>query len=202
MTPKRLFAVLTAVLATAAAGLPAMAQESRSAAQAAQAEMQTRLQQQRQAMQALAMMDGQWRGPAWFLAPDGQRQYELTQTERAGPFLDGAVKVVEGRGYGPDGRVTFNAFAVISFNPATGRYGMRSYAQGQEADATVDPMPDGLRWAIPTAHIRYTITIKDGVWHEIGERAPPGQPVVKFLEMRLQRIGSSDWPAAGAVPMR
>ena len=61
------------------------------------------------------------RGPAWTILPSGQK-HTITQTERIGSFLDGSVKVIEGRGYEPDGRVGFNAFGTISYNPATRAY--------------------------------------------------------------------------------
>src|SRR5262245_24759201 len=53
---------------------------------------------QREAMAPLAFMDGVWRGPAWTILPSGEK-HNVTQTERIGPFLDGSVKVIEGRGY-------------------------------------------------------------------------------------------------------
>src|SRR5881392_3660701 len=84
---------------------------------------------QREAMAPLAFMDGVWRGPAWTILPSGQK-HTITQTERIGPFLDGSVKVIEGRGYEADGRVGFNAFGTISYNPATRAYTLHSYAQG------------------------------------------------------------------------
>ena len=52
---------------------------------------------QRQAMAPLARMDGVWRGPAWSVTQAGRR--ELMQTERIGTFLEGSVRVIEGRGY-------------------------------------------------------------------------------------------------------
>src|SRR5947207_9704625 len=71
---------------------------------------------QRQGMASLAVMDGVWRGPAWTIPPSGQK-HSITQTERIGPFLDGSIKVIEGRGHEPDGRVGFNAFGIISYDP-------------------------------------------------------------------------------------
>ena len=53
---------------------------------------------QREAMRRLSFMDGVWRGPAWTILPSGEK-HSITQTERIGPFLDGSVKVIEGRGY-------------------------------------------------------------------------------------------------------
>jgi hypothetical protein len=48
--------------------------------------------------------------------------------------------------------------------------------------------------------IRYTVTIKDGLWNEIGERITPGRDPVRFVELNLNRIGDTDWPAAGVIP--
>lgn len=152
------------------------------------------------AMAKLAALDGVWRGPAWTITPTGR--HEVTQTERIGPLLGGSVKVLEGRGYNPDGSTGFNAFAVISFEPDTGAYAMRSYAMGRAGDFKITPTSDGYVWEIPAgpATIRYTAVIKDGALREVGERIVPGQAPVQFFEMNLKRIGDSAWPAAGAIP--
>jgi hypothetical protein len=61
---------------------------------------------QREAMKPLAVMNGVWRGPAWTVLASGQK-HNVTQTERIGPFLDGSINVIEGRGYNEDGTVGF-----------------------------------------------------------------------------------------------
>lgn len=155
---------------------------------------------QREKMAPLAYMDGVWRGPATTTLPSGEI-HNITQTERIGSFLDGSVKVIEGRGYEPDGRVAFNAFAVISYDPAKLGYNMRSYAQGRVGDFVITPTSDGFVWEIPAGPmtIRYTAVVKDGKWREVGDRIMPGQPPVRFFEMNLVRIGDTDWPGAGAI---
>ena len=155
---------------------------------------------QREAMQRLAMMDGVWRGPAWTILPSGEK-HNITQTERIGPFLDGSVKVIEGRGYEADGKVGFNAFGTISYNPSTRAYTLHSYAQGQVGDFVLTPTADGYVWEIPAGPmtIRYTAVIKDGAWREVGDRIMPGKEPVRFFEMNLKRVGDTTWPAGGAV---
>ncbi|HEV7906315.1 MAG TPA: hypothetical protein VGO96_20915 [Pyrinomonadaceae bacterium] len=155
---------------------------------------------QREAMGRLALMDGVWRGAAWTILPTGER-HNITQTERIGPFLDGSVKVIEGRGYDPDGRVTFNAFGTVSYNPATRAYTLHSYAQGQVGDFVLTPTADGYTWEIPAGAmtIRYTAVIKDGAWREVGDRIVPGKEPVRFFEMNLKRVSDTNWPAAGAI---
>lgn len=155
---------------------------------------------EREAMLRLSVMDGVWRGPAWTILPSGEK-HSITQTERIGPFLDGSVKVIEGRGYDADGKVSFNAFGTISYNPSTRVYTLHSYAQGQVGDFVLTPTTDGYIWEIPAGPmtIRYTAVIKDGAWREVGDRIMPGKEPIRFFEMNLKRIGDTNWPAAGAI---
>ncbi len=157
---------------------------------------------QRDAMRPLARMDGVWRGNAWAILRSGER-HAITQTERIGPFLDGSIKVVEGRGYDADGKVSFNAFGVISYDPATKAYTLHSYAQGRAGDFPLTLTADGYAWEIPAGpmKIRYTAVIKPDSWREIGEQIAPGKEPVQFFEMNLKKIGDTAWPAAGAIPM-
>lgn len=160
------------------------------------------LARQRDAMKALAQLDGTWRGSAKIHLPGGVK--ELTQTERVGPMLDGAIKVIEGRGYGADGRTEFNAFAVVRYDVASGRYRMNSNAQGHAGDFEFEARPDGFVWRMVfgPVTIRHTAVVKDGRWDELSERLMDGQPPVKLAELSLRRLGDTDWPAAGAVPPR
>ena len=156
---------------------------------------------QRQAISALDFMDGEWRGEAVVHGPGGGSM-TLVQTERVGSMLGGSIKVIEGRGYAADGSTQFNAMAIVSWNAREGRYGFRSYANGYSGDYKFEPTPDGFRWetpAGPNARVVYVATVKDGVWHEVGDYVAEGQPSRRMIEMTLRRIGDSQWPAGGAV---
>lgn len=155
---------------------------------------------QRDAMTPLTAMDGAWRGSGWMLSPSGEKQ-TFTQTERVGPFLDGSIKVMEGRGYGADDELAFNAFGIISYDPGTKAYTLHSYAQGRSGDFTLKLTNDGFTWEIPAGPmtIRYTAVIKDGSWHETGDRMLPEKDPVRFLEMDLVRAGDTAWPSEGAL---
>ncbi|HRD45644.1 MAG TPA: DUF1579 domain-containing protein [Caulobacter sp.] len=188
-----LFAASAASLSLAVAA-PALAQYDPAATRAAQTE----------AMKALSVMDGVWRGPAWTIDQTGTR-HEVTQTERIGTFLGGSVRVLEGRGYNADGTVGFNALGVLSYDPARKAYTLSSWAQGRSGDFPLTATADGYVWttpAGPNATIRYTAVIKDGAWREIGEYVVEGQPPRPVFEMNLVRLGDSDWPAGGAVPAK
>lgn len=155
---------------------------------------------QQEALGRLAFMDGVWRGTAWTLLPSGER-HTITQTERIGPFLDGSVKVIEGRGYDLEGKVTFNAFGTVSFHPATKAYTLHSHAMGSVGDFALTPLADGFIWEVPVGPmtLRYTATIKGGTWFEVGDRLQAGKEPVRFFEMTLKRVGDTTWPAAGMV---
>ena len=159
---------------------------------------------QHEAMQVLSWMDGRWRGTAITQTPTGE--HRVTQTERIGNFLGGTIKVVEGRGFNADGSVGFNAFGVISYDAATKAYVFRSYALGRAGTFNISPIPGkrGYVWVIPAGpiSIRYTATIENGKWHEVGDRIVPGKEPIRFFDMLLTRVGNSDWPGAGAMKPR
>lgn len=159
---------------------------------------------QREAMAPLGFMDGVWRGPAWTLDPTGKR-HEVTQTERVGSFLDGTVRVIEGRGYNADGTPGFRALAVLSYDLAKKALVMRSWAQGRSGDFPFIPTADGFVWTIPAgpnATVRYTAVVKDGAWREVGEYLAEGREPRQVFEMNLRRVGSTQWPEDGAVTMQ
>lgn len=161
-------------------------------------------QAEREALAPLAAFDGEWRGTARTLLPNGQWR-ELTQTERVGPMLDGTLRVVEGRGYDAQGALRFNALGIISYRPMEKRHAFHSYAMGFEGDHEMQLIPDGFIWSVqagPQARLRYTLRIVDGRWQEVGERLVEGQPPQRTFEMTLDRIGPTTWPAAGFVPPR
>ena len=134
---------------------------------------------QKRAVAAFSFLDGVWVGPGWILQPSGEK-VEFTQAERIGPMLDGLTRVIEGRGYGKGGQTTFNALGVISYDERSGRYEFRAYShKGQVGTFEIKlTAPGAYQWEIPAgpAVIRYSTTVKDGVWHEVGDHVAPGRP--------------------------
>lgn len=155
---------------------------------------------QRERVGALDFLNGEWRGTATTTMPG--HTTVLTQTERVGPLLGGSVKLIEGRGYAADGTTQFNAFAILSWDERAGKYSFRSYANGYTGEYSFELTGDGFRWEMPAgpnAKIRYVATVRDGTWHEVGDYVAEGQPPRRFIELRLTRVGDTDWPGAGAV---
>jgi hypothetical protein len=192
VTGLRALAAAGAMAALSLAGSPTLGQ--------GQPDTGARIAAERDAMTRLAYMDGVWRGAAWTVLPTGR--HDIIQTERIGPFLDGSVKVIEGRGYEPDGRAGFNAFGVISYEPETKRYNLHSYALGYAGDFPLTLTADGYTWDVPAGPgmtIHYTATITNGTWREVGDRVVPGRDPVRFFEMNLKRVGDTTWPGGGAI---
>ena len=162
---------------------------------------------QAEAMKPLALLDGAWRGEAGSLQPAAGKpptRVDLVQTERVGSLLGGTVKVVEGRGYAADGSTAFNALGIISYDPATRAYSMQANAMGSSGTFPMQVSATGYVWEVPAgpAKVRYTARVSGGEWHEIGEFVSADRPPMKVFEMRLKRLGPTDWPSAGAVPPR
>jgi hypothetical protein len=149
----------------------------------------------------LAWMDGQWRGKAWVLTRSGR--IDLIQTERSGSMLGGAVRLVEGSGYDAAGTRRFNALGVIAAR-SDGSLEMHSWAQGQAGVFPIEVTDTGYSWSIPAgpATIRYVARLEGGRWIETGHRLVAGQEPMPIYAMELERIGTSSWPAADAVPPR
>lgn len=156
--------------------------------------------EQRQAMQTLSWMDGEWVGEATVSMGPG-RTSTHPHTERIGPMLGGSIRVIEGRSVNEDGSAAFNAFAVVSWDDAADRFVMRSYANGQAADFPLEGSADGFRWTTPArgGEMRYVTTFKDGEWVEVGDFVMPGREPMRVIQMRLRRRGDTGWPAADPV---
>ena len=148
----------------------------------------------RAAIERLRFMEGRWRGDAWMVRGAGERvQTSMVETVEA--KLGGAVLLVEGLGVLPAQgnqpvRAVHNALAVISFDPQTGGYSLRSYiATGQWGDFTLTLIEGGVSWSrqVPGGQIRNTAKIGNGEWNEIGEFSRDGVTWSQIMEMRLRR---------------
>ncbi|RYY47161.1 MAG: DUF1579 domain-containing protein [Sphingomonadales bacterium] len=154
---------------------------------------------QKDALRKLDWMNGVWRGPATSQSPEGE--HKVAQTERIGGFLDGTIKVMEGKGFNPDGSVGFNALGVVSYDAHAKAYWLTSWALGRNGKFPMTVTDNGYVWEVPAGgtKIRYAATLVDGVWTEVGDYITDGQPPRRFFSMSLKRVGDSDWPVAGGI---
>jgi hypothetical protein len=185
---------LLAATSRAAAAQPAAAPETPAAMIAAQ----------QSAMARLKALDGLWRGTGEMIDRPGETPRHMAYTLRVGPFLDGTVKLIEIRGTLADGSLGFHAFNTIYFDAGKGEYRISARAGGRSGDFAFRSTDDGYAWEIgPTGNgLRYTAHVHDGMWTEVGEVLAPGHEPVHLSSNEVRRIGSTDWPEAGAVPAR
>lgn len=146
---------------------------------------------QREAMEALGFLLGEWEGNGWIAF--GPQRNEFRQTETVVGHLDGLLIVVEGKGRASeDNRVVHDAYAVVSYDDKTKRYRFAAYTgEGRYVDATATVGNDELEWGFESAYgtVRYTIRLTEsGEWHEVGESSQNGTDWRQFFEMRLARV--------------
>lgn len=173
--------VTAALLAAAFAGTTLAAQEPDGSAN-------------RAAIGKLGFMVGRWRGEAWMLRGAGER-VNTSMTETVEPRLGGTVLLIEGRGIVPgegggSERVVHHALAILSFDPKSGGYSLRSHvASGLSGDFAVTLWENGVSWSreVPGGRIRNTLTMTNNEWHEIGEFSRDGTTWQQIMEMRLRK---------------
>lgn len=148
----------------------------------------------RAALERLSPMVGRWRGEAWMAREGGQRAHTV-MTETVERKLGGTVLLIEGLGQAPaegggEPRVVHHALAVLSFDPRTGAYQMRSYlANGLSGDFAVTLVEGGVSWSreVPGGTVRNTARFTADEWHEVGEFSRDGTTWTQVMEIRLRR---------------
>ena len=171
---------------------------SGSHAQPGQPDPATLIKAEQAAMHALDWTHGRWQGEAWSTTAAGR--HEIIQTERVGTLLDGTLVVIEGKSFERDGKpATFNAFGIMSYDPARQAFAFHSYAQGRAGEFPLEVTPTGYVWTIAAgpSKIRYAATHTADTWREVGEFVRPDGAATQIFEMNLKRLGDTDWPLAG-----
>jgi hypothetical protein len=142
------------------------------------------------AIQKLAFLLGEWEGGGSIAMGPGPRQ-TFSQTERIQLKHDGTLLLIEGHGKSTaNGQTVHDALAVVTFDPASGQYKFRSFAAvGRFADTTATVNGNTMVWGMTFGpmKVRYTITVENGVWREIGERSSDDRTWVPFFEMTVKR---------------
>ncbi|HMR57634.1 MAG TPA: hypothetical protein PLM56_06765 [Cyclobacteriaceae bacterium] len=158
----------------------------------AQAIAQPNVAEHRKQMAPLQNFVGKWHGVAKVQQP-GEGMITINQEENVNWELDSLLLRIEGIGKDPASKkISFHAFAIISFNSATQQLTMRSYThEGRQVDAYFKVLgSDKFEWGFDTpgkqGMVRYTITISDGnKWLEKGEYSPNGTQWMPFITMEL-----------------
>ncbi len=146
-------------------------------------------------MQKLAYMAGQWKGEANIRQQNGSL-LKVNQEEDIRFKLDGTILLIEGTGRNPlDNKITFNALAIVSYNPHTKEYKLKSHVMdGNQTEAYFKVLEENhFEWGFETptkAKIRYDIVLDPNqkTWVEKGEYSPDGNQWFPFIDMLLKKL--------------
>lgn len=149
----------------------------------------------KQKISALDVMVGDWEGTGYLITPNGKEASQVTEKIRY--KVDGTVIMAEGKGVITlqDGtkQTVHDALGIVSYNSFTKQYQMNSFiSRGMSTQAKLEVKDaNNIVWWIDAgpSTIRYSLTIKDGIWKEIGERSMDGENWQPFFEMELKKVG-------------
>lgn len=150
----------------------------------------------KKAMAKLSFLEGKWEGTGTMTT--GPNQKNDAKVLEVGSYkLQGTVFMVEGTGVAkmPDGseKNVHDALGLISYDAKTNKYRMRTYRAGGEVldpEITLKDQTIVWRFKDPTrgTKIRFTLTVKNNVWTEVGEANVDRDQWFKFFEMNLKRV--------------
>ena len=151
----------------------------------------------------LAKFIGTWEGESKTSMPgppgSAPQSHVAKAVEKAQWKLGGSAIMVEGHGTIKDPatgqeRTVHDALGLMRFDPRTRSLRFIGFrANEPTVDAELQVLENGdLRWAMepaPGRSVRFTITLTDDTWKEVGEFSPDGGATWhKMLEMNLKRV--------------
>jgi hypothetical protein len=145
------------------------------------------------AIQKLAFLTGNWKGNGYVQM--GSQKHSFNESETIAMKLNGTIIQIEGEGRDLQnpGLIIHQAFAIISYNIQNAKYLMKAFrGDGEQIDADTKLTDDhSFQWSFanPMAgQIRFTITVSDNKWTEIGEMSrDDGRNWNKYFEMILSK---------------
>jgi len=140
-------------------------------------------------LHALQPMLGEWQGEGYVLDRESREKVTFQHSEKIYYDLDSTIIVVEGQGKSGD-RIVREARAIISPADSLDQFEFYSFlASGRKGKFLLKKVDDQIDWSIhtPEGEIKYTITLKENAYHEIGRVSMNGQ-WYPFMEMNLRRV--------------
>ena len=147
---------------------------------------------QKTEMRKLDAMTGKWSGEGWIQR--GAVREEFVGTENVQKKLDGLALLVEGRftDKKDSSKVIHETLAVLTYNTKNDVYDFKTYlASGNGGNFTLNDVGETFEWGMnfPGNKIHYIITIKNGVWNEVGKVSrDEGKTWTQFFEMNLKKM--------------
>ena len=132
---------------------------------------------------------GKWEGEGYIIDQLSRQKEFFTQTEHIYYALDSTIIMIEGRGIA-EGKIVHDARAIISPSDTVDQFEFYSFlADGRKGTFNMMKGDEHITWTIPTPAgvVKYTITLKEDEYHEIGEFGMNGE-WYPFMEMNLKRV--------------
>jgi hypothetical protein len=147
----------------------------------------------------IAKMIGRWEGEAWYtVGPPGAPRRHVRMVETAEWRMNRNAIVIEGTGEVVDAateqeKIGHNAIAVVRADPKTQALKFHAFKLNEPpVDSDLEVLEGGeMRWGFapfPGAETRFTITLTDDEWVEIGEFRQGEGAWNQFMEMTLKRV--------------
>ncbi len=141
------------------------------------------------ALASLAPLEGRLEGEGWMRRGPGEPQ-RFRGKEIVERRLDGKLLTVEGiHRSGEPEHVVHHAFAIIA--PKADRLRFLSFlADGRSGDYDAELKDGTFVWGFENSEqgrVRFSISIKQDQWHEVGEASRDGAHWFQFFEMTLHR---------------
>jgi hypothetical protein len=156
-------------------------------------------QENKNIMEELGFMAGNWKGTGWIMGKDRLR-HTFSQTEIIRVKADNQALMIDGLGHATDStgavtdRVIHKAFGIISYNPDREMITMISFSEYKgrmESEIVFLEEDKKLQWSFKEENggmIRFTEDFStEGQWNEIGEISMNGTDWYQFFEMNLSR---------------
>ena len=139
-----------------------------------------------------AKLIGTWEGEGWTMLGPNERA-EFKQTELVEAKANGHAITVEGLGKDKEsGELVFQAFGVFSYDAEKDAYVLTTFqTEGYSITMNPEVTDDGFIWGfdVPQGTVRYTATLTDTSWTEIGEFSPDGgETWFQTFEMNLTKV--------------
>jgi hypothetical protein len=146
------------------------------------------------ALQKVSFLTGSWKGIGWIQM--GPQKHTFNQTESIISKVNGTIVQIEGLGRDektPD-IIIHQALAILSYDNQNGKYLMKAFrGDGGQIDADAQLLDDHtFQWGFShptTGEIKYTITVLNNKWTEIGEMSRDGgKTYLKYMEIVLEKL--------------
>ena len=144
------------------------------------------------AMKKLDFLVGRWEGEG--VSMRGPTKETSKGGETIQRKLQGKALLVEGLFKDPTtGKVVHETLATITYDEKSKEYRFDTHLfNAPSATHVLHAVENGFWWQIQTPDngplVKFTMKLDKGDWYEIGEVLVPGQPPLKFLEMRLEKV--------------